>query len=44
MIKVSTPTVLMEMADHGEKASSKIKGKPMKMDEKLIKKLGIQLP
>ncbi len=44
LVKVSTPLVLMELAGHGEKGKSDVKGKPVKMDEKLVKRLGIKVP
>lgn len=44
LIKVDSPEVLMELADHGTKATSAIKGKPLKLDTKLAKQLGISIP
>ena len=44
MVKVVTRGVVMELAAHGDKATSAIKGKPIKMDEKLSKQLGLTKP
>jgi len=41
MVKVITGGVVMELAAHGDKATSAIKGKPLEMDEKLTKQLGL---
>ena len=44
LIKVDSPDVIMELAGHGVKATSAVKGKPLKLDETLAKKMGITVP
>jgi hypothetical protein len=41
MVKARTPEVVLELADHGTGARTQIVGKPGKLDERLLKKLGV---
>lgn len=41
MIKARTPEVVLELAGHGDGARTQIVGKPGKLDERLLKRLGI---
>jgi hypothetical protein len=41
MVKASTPEVVLELVGYGDKAKSQVRGKPGKLDPKLLKQLGL---
>jgi len=39
MVKAATSEILLELTGHGDKARSKLQGKPAKLDPELLKQL-----
>lgn len=42
MVKVESPQLIMELVSHGTSARTQIKGKPAKLDQRMLKRLGLE--